>query len=68
MFQVEDIDKDDQTDPQLVTEYVNQIYVYLRHLEKDQSVEKDYLGNKKGWCTLHFKWTPFIMNTNGYSN
>ena len=45
---MEDIDKDDQTDPQLVTEYVNQIYIYLRHLEKDQSVEKDYLGNKKG--------------------
>jgi hypothetical protein len=31
-----------------VTEYVNQIYVYLRQLELEQNVEKDYLGNKKG--------------------
>lgn len=45
---VEDIDKDDQADPQLVTEYVNQIYLYLRQMEIEQNVEEDYLGNKKG--------------------
>ena len=47
-----------QADPQLVTEYVNQIYLYYRHLEVDQSIDKDYLGkdslgNKKGIdCTV----------------
>lgn len=49
---VEDIDKDDQSDPQLVTEYVNQIYMYLRQVEKEQYVEKDYLGNKRGGLIL----------------
>ena len=48
MLLVEDIDKDDHSDPQLCTEYVNQIYLYLRQLENEQFVEKDYLGNKKG--------------------
>ena len=31
-----------------MTDYVKQIYIYLRRLEREQNVEKDYLGNKKG--------------------
>jgi len=40
---IEDIDKDDVENPQLVVEYVNEIYAYLRQLEDAQGVRKDYL-------------------------
>ena len=33
---IEDIDKDDVENPQLVVEYVNEIYAYLRQLEDAQ--------------------------------
>jgi len=52
MALVEDIDKDDEDDPQLVTDYVNQIYIYLRNLEQVQSVEADYLGGQRGGSLL----------------
>jgi len=44
---VDDIDKDDAENPQLVVEYVNETYVYLRQLEKEQSVREDYLNKAK---------------------
>lgn len=31
---VQDIDKDDRDNPQLVSEYVNDIYEYMRELER----------------------------------
>nr|UVJ64691.1 cyclin B protein [Sipunculus nudus] len=40
---VKDIDKDDFTNPQLVSEYVNEIYDYLRELEEKYSIQQDYL-------------------------
>jgi hypothetical protein len=40
---VEDIDRDDAKNPQLVVEYVTDIYNYLRHLESVQTVQPDYL-------------------------
>jgi len=41
--QIEDIDTEDAGNPQLVVEYVQDIYNYLRHVESVQNVEKDYL-------------------------
>jgi len=40
----EDIDKEDTENPQLVVTYVNDIYGYLRYLEKEQSIKKSYLS------------------------
>ena len=43
---VEDIDADDAGNPQLVVEYVNDIYAYLRQLESAQSIKFDYLAGQ----------------------
>lgn len=40
---VENIDAEDVNNPQLVTDYVNEIYNYLRSVESIQSVKVDYL-------------------------
>lgn len=44
--EIEDIDAEDAGNPQLVVEYVNDIYNYLRHVEKVQNVKADYLGDQ----------------------
>jgi len=44
--EIEDIDKDDVGNPQLVVEYVHDIYNYLRHLERVQCVHADYLAGQ----------------------
>jgi len=44
---LDDIDKDDAENPQLVVEYVNEIYSYLRQVEKEQSVRENYLAKAK---------------------
>lgn len=44
---VVDIDQEDAENPQLVGEYVNDIYAYMRHLEREQSILADYLKGKK---------------------
>merc|ERR1719147_667312 len=43
---IDDIDSDDAGNPQLVVEYVNDIYGYLRHLESVQNVKADYLAGQ----------------------
>jgi len=43
---VENIDADDVQNPQLVTEYVNEIYSYLRSVETVQSVVPDYMAGQ----------------------
>jgi len=43
---VDNIDKDDAENPQLVVEYVNEIYAYLRELEVIQGVRPKYLSGK----------------------
>jgi len=43
---IEDIDKEDVCNPQLVVEYVQDIYKYLRFLEKEQDVAHDYLAGQ----------------------
>jgi len=43
---VENIDAEDVQNPQLVTEYVNEIYSYLRSVETAQSVSADYLAGQ----------------------
>ena len=45
--QIENIDQDDIGNPQLVVEYVNEIYAYMRFLEEKQSVAKEYLSAQK---------------------
>jgi len=40
---VNDIDKDDQDNPQLVSEYVNDIYAYLRQLETRYPLRPQHL-------------------------
>ena len=44
---IENIDLEDMNDPQLVSEYVNEIYGYMRELEEKQSVWKNYLDKHK---------------------
>jgi len=41
---VEDIDRDDVGNPQMLPEYVNEIYAYMRILEQRQAVRPGYLG------------------------
>lgn len=43
---VEDIDAEDVNNPQLVTEYVNEIYSYLRSVESVQCIRADYLSGQ----------------------
>jgi len=47
-FNIDDIDSEDVDDPQLVVEYVNEIYEYMRMMERAQSVKKAYLDGKIG--------------------
>ena len=41
---VADVDKEDSDHPHLVSEYVNDIYDYLRHLERQFAIKPQYLG------------------------
>lgn len=43
LLKVTDIDKDDMDNPQLVAEYVNDIYDYMRHLETAMPIGQRYL-------------------------
>jgi len=43
---IEDIDIEDAGNPQLVVEYVQDIYNYLRHVEKVQSIKSEYLSGQ----------------------
>lgn len=47
-FNIEDIDSEDVDDPQLVVDYVNEIYEYMRMMERSQAIKKDYLNGKIG--------------------
>jgi len=47
-FNVEDIDSEDIDDPQLVVDYVNEIYEYMRLMERTQAIKKAYLDGKIG--------------------
>jgi cyclin B len=42
-----DADDDDGADPNLCSEYVNDIYAYLRQLEEEQSVRPKYLQGRE---------------------
>ncbi|XP_078593622.1 G2/mitotic-specific cyclin-B-like isoform X1 [Branchiostoma floridae x Branchiostoma japonicum] len=43
---VEDIDSEDKENPQLCTEFVNDIYEYLRHVERKYKVNPSYLDGQ----------------------
>jgi len=44
---IEDPDVHDRDNPQLVVEYVNDIYLYLREVENAQTISADYLAGQK---------------------
>lgn len=44
----EDVDMDDMEDPQMVSEYVNDIFAYLCTLENKYTISESYLRGKKG--------------------
>ncbi|POI30152.1 hypothetical protein CIB84_006098 [Bambusicola thoracicus] len=46
LHNIEDIDADDSGNPQLCSDYVKDIYLYLRQLELQQSVRPYYLDGK----------------------
>jgi len=45
-FHIEDIDREDVGNPQLVVEYVQDIYGYMRQLEAEMPVKPDYLAGQ----------------------
>ena len=47
-------------DPQLVVDYVNEIYEYMRMMERSQAIKKDYLTGKIG------KKVNIVVFLNGY--
>merc|ERR1711974_18535 len=59
---VDNIDKDDVDNPQLVVEYVNEIYAYLRQLETKQSVRPDYLNKAKSGTTILPKMRSVLVD------
>jgi len=55
---VEDIDSKDNGNPQLCTEFVNDIYQYMLHLESVYSIEPQYLKNS----TLKSKMRSILVD------
>jgi len=47
-FNIDDIDSEDVDDPQLVVQYVNEIYEYMRFMERSQAIKKEYLNGRVG--------------------
>ncbi|XP_060083337.1 G2/mitotic-specific cyclin-B-like [Ylistrum balloti] len=47
LLKVQDIDANDKENPQLVSEYVNDIYNYMRHLEEKYMVRPNYLEGQE---------------------
>jgi hypothetical protein len=59
---VDNIDKDDVENPQLVVEYVNEIYGYLRQLEVLQGVREDYLNKEKSGTSILPKMRTVLVD------
>jgi len=59
---VDNIDKDDVENPQLVVEYVNEIYEYLRQLETLQGVREDYLNKSETKTTILPKMRAVLVD------
>lgn len=47
LLEVKDVDTDDAADPNLCSEYVKDIYNYLKVLEEEQSVRPNYLAGQE---------------------
>ncbi|XP_067424559.1 G2/mitotic-specific cyclin-B1 [Emydura macquarii macquarii] len=47
LLEVKDVDADDGADPNLCSEYVKDIYSYLRDLEKQQAIRPKYLAGQE---------------------
>jgi cyclin B len=52
---IPNIDEGDEEQPQLVSDYVNDIYNYLRHLEREQPIEEGYLIHMKSPVTARMR-------------
>lgn len=59
---VDNIDKDDVENPQLVVEYVNEIYEYLRQLETIQGVREDYLNKSEAKTAILPKMRAVLVD------
>ncbi|XP_023320467.1 G2/mitotic-specific cyclin-B1 isoform X1 [Eurytemora carolleeae] len=55
---VHDIDAEDEENPQLCTEYAPLMYAYLRQLEQDQPIRKDFLKN----CHVNGKMRGVLLD------
>jgi len=55
---VEDIDENDLDNPQLCVEYAPLMYSYLRQLETEQSIKKDFLKN----CNVNGKMRAVLID------
>jgi len=58
----DNIDNDDVENPQLVVEYVNEIYEYLRQLETLQGVREDYLNKSETKTTILPKMRAVLVD------
>merc|ERR1712166_558415 len=59
---VDNIGKDDVENPQLVVEYVHEIYEYLRQLETIQGVREDYLNKSETKTTILPKMRAVLVD------
>merc|ERR1719186_75548 len=61
---VEDIDEYDMGNPQMAAEYVKEIYIYMRKIEKEQPVEADYIskGGAQAKEMLHPKMRAVLVD------
>jgi len=61
---VEDIDEYDMGNPQMAAEYVKEIYIYMRKIEKEQPVEADYIskGGAQAKEVLHPKMRAVLVD------
>ena len=53
LFNVQDIDVNDKDNPQQVSEYVNDIYNYMRVLEEELSLKSEVLKCPKQFPHIH---------------
>lgn len=60
--EIEDIDADDRENPQLAVEYVNEIYAYMRELEKQQFIAPNYLETMSGRVSIKPKMRNLLVD------
>ena len=51
-----------------MTDYVNEIYSYLRIMEKNQDIKADYLAGQTVWTTVIVDYLMFDFTSDPYSH